>query len=127
MLAGNLVSTCRNWRIKTVQSGFVAIESLHWIGEIKKLSTDRNGDASVDIQIANGIKLSSKKIKSSESIYESLAAADEEVKVVFSGIFRVHNDFMTSGYFLQTSNITEKGPLIDPTFVFKLTNIKPFK
>ena len=66
-------------------------------------------------------------ISPDDPIYEALGELEEGEKVIFSGIFEIHNDAITSGYFLNTTNMTEAGALLDPTFTFILTSIETLK
>jgi hypothetical protein len=118
---------CDNWRMNPTPTGNVNNKSRNWVGKVKSLSTDKDGDATVDIKLTNDITLRDSEISSTHSIYESLGELEEDGKATFSGRFQVHNDAVTSGYFLQTTNMTEGGAMTDPTFIFKLESISPIE
>jgi hypothetical protein len=54
-----------------------------------------------------------------------LGELEEGKKIIFNGYFKLHSEGLTTGYFLRTIALTERGALIDPEFEFIFTDIKP--
>jgi uncharacterized protein YjbI with pentapeptide repeats len=100
--------------------GYAFNQSEYWIGKVDKLTTDKDGDASVYIQLSSDITLvNNNKITPDNSMYETLAELEKGDIVIFTGIFRTHAEVLTTGYFLSSNNPTESGALTDPLFKFE--------
>tara|TARA_B100000686_G_scaffold129744_1_gene136866 strand:- start:158 stop:1489 length:1332 start_codon:yes stop_codon:yes gene_type:complete len=98
---------------------WVAKESKFWIGTLSNITTDKDGDATVYIDLGNNIKIrNTTGISPDSSMYEQLGELEEGKKVIFNGYFKLHDETLTSGYFLKTIALTERGALIDPEFDF---------
>jgi hypothetical protein len=107
-----------------IEKKWVSNKSEWWIGTLSKITTDKDGDASVYINLGNNINIRNfTGISPSSSLYEQLGEFEEGKKIIFSGYFNLHNDFLTSGYFLWTSNLTERGTLTEPEFNFNITEV----
>ena len=102
----------------------ISNKSLFWNGVIKSLDTDKNGNATVILELHDNIliKNATNSITPHSPIYEVLGEFEEGEKVIFNGSFVLHDNKNTTGYFLKTTNITEKGSLTDPEFDFTFTD-----
>ena len=102
----------------------VTDESKYWIGTLSKITTDKDGDATVYINLDNNIKIrNTTGISSSSSMYEQLGELEEGKKIIFNGYFKLHSEGLTTGYFLKTIALTERGALVDPEFDFTFNKI----
>ena len=110
----------RGKRLVGVAVAGISNKSQNWVGVIKSMDTDKDGDATVTIELDDDIliKNATHSITPQSSLYEILGEYEEGEKIVFSGTFVLHDNKNTTGYFLKTTNITERGSLSDPTFDF---------
>jgi uncharacterized protein YjbI with pentapeptide repeats len=105
---------------------WVRNKSKFWTGSITRISTDKDGDAEIYINLGNNIKIrNTTGIPPSSSLYEQLGELEEGKKIIFSGHFNLHDESLTTGYFLDTINLTEGGALTEPEFNFNFTSIEP--
>jgi uncharacterized protein YjbI with pentapeptide repeats len=123
--AANLVEQrCKGNPTKLVAKKHVRIGSDFWVGTLSKITTDKDGDATVYINLDNNIKIrNTTGISSSSSMYEQLGELEEGKKIIFNGYLNLHSEGLTTGYFLSTIALTERGALIDPEFDFTFTKI----
>jgi len=102
----------------------------NWIGSVKTVGGNSDGDAYIDIEIAPGINIKTWNnrlsdigdntlIPPSDSMYETLLALEKRDSVTFSGTF-----LGTSRECLRTSNATEVFDMTRPDFVFKFSSIQ---
>jgi hypothetical protein len=110
---------------KIVRADRVKNESKNWVGTLTNISTDKDGDATVYINLDNRIKIRSTNVSSSSPMYEQLGKVEEGKKIILTGYFHVHKESLTKGYFLHTINLTERGSLTSPEFKFEISSITP--
>jgi hypothetical protein len=98
----------------------------NWVGTVKSLDTDKNGDAilAIDIGGFNFLNYGSKAIPMSNSLFDTLAEMEENDKVVLEGCFSKHNDSFADNWYLFTHEKTEKGSMTSPTFQGSYSDIK---
>ena len=120
------MSGCKKWRMHPGPSGYVKNVASNWIGILEKITTDKDGDADFTIKLSDQIEIVTKEsIKSDSSMYESLGDLEEGSKVIFNGVFATHDEALTTGWFLDTTNLVERTAMTNPVFQFKFTSIKP--
>ena len=97
-----------------------------WVGTVKSLDTDKNGDAMLKIDIG-GFKYQnygSKAIPMSDTLFDTVAEMEENDKVVLSGCFSKHIDAFADNWYLFTHEHTENGAMTSPTFQGEYLDIK---
>lgn len=102
-------------------------ESRNWIATLSKITTDKDGAGTVYLNLDKNIKIRSTDISPNFPIYEKFAedGIEEGKKIIFSGDFVVHDETLSTGYFLSTIALTERGALVDPEFEVELNSISP--
>ena len=97
-----------------------------WVGTVKSLDTDKNGDAILGIDIGGYgfLNYGSKAIPMSDSLFDTVAEMEENDKVVLGGCFSKHNDTFTDNWYLFTHEKTENGAMTSPTFQGKYIDIE---
>ena len=98
----------------------------YWVGTVKSLVTDKNGDAILKIDIG-GFKYQnygSEAIPMSDTLFDTVAEMEENDKVVLSGCFSKHNDAFADNWYLFTHEHTENGAMTSPTFQGEYLDIK---
>ena len=101
----------------------------NWVGTVKRLDTDKNGDALLAISIGAYIYVNdgSKSIPMSNSLFDTVAEMEENDKVVLAGCFSKHNDTFADNWYLFTHEKTENGAMTSPTFQGSYSDIKKVK
>jgi TPR repeat protein len=98
---------------------------LHWVGTIASVGTDKDGDATVRINIG-GVTFSNsnKEIKLTTPLFDKVAEMEIGDKVVIKGRFQKHTEALTTGWYLNTANPTEEGAMTSPIFMVEYSDIK---
>ena len=98
----------------------------NWVGTVRSLDTDKNGDAMLGIDIGGYIFLNygDLAISMSDSLFDTVAEMEENDKVVLSGCFWNHNDTFADNWYLFTHEKTENGAMTSPTFQGSYSDIK---
>jgi hypothetical protein len=120
-------SLYRKKRIKAFTKYFNESMCFHnWVGTVRSLDTDKNGDAMLGIDIGGYIFLNYgvQKIPMSNSLFDTVAEMEENDKVVLSGCFKKHIDTFADNWYLWTHETTEKGAMTSPTFQGSYSDIK---
>ena len=120
-------SLYRKKRIKAFTKYFNESMCFHsWLGTVRSLDTDKNGDAMLGIDIGGYIFLNygSHAIPMDNSLFDTVAEMEENDKVVLSGCFKKHNDSFADNWYLWTHEKTEKGAMTSPTFQGKYIDIE---
>lgn len=91
-----------------------------WVGTIKYMSTDANGDASLNVDIGSNVTLLSSNIKKGSQLYNVLFNLIPNQKIKFSGSFAPSE----KDYFKEYS-ITIRGSMTAPDFKFEFQSIAP--
>jgi uncharacterized protein len=120
-------SLYRKKRIKAFSSFFdsnLCFEN--WVGTVKSLDTDKNGDAILRINIGEFeyLNYGTKAIPMSDSLFDTVAEMEENDKVVLDGCFSKHNDTFADNWYLFTHEKTENGAMTSPTFQGSYSYIK---
>jgi hypothetical protein len=91
---------------------------LSWVGTVKSLDTDKNGDAILGIDIGGYkfLNYGSQAIPMSNSLFDTVAEMEENDKVILAGCFMKHDDTFADNWYLSTHEKTEKGSMTSPTF-----------
>ena len=98
----------------------------NWLGTVKSLDTDKNGDAMLGIDIG-GFKYKnygSQAIPMNNPLFDTVAEMEENDKVVLSGCFSKHDDTFADNWYLFTHEHTENGAMTSPTFQGSYSDIK---
>ena len=116
----------RKKRVKAFKkffSGGLGFE--YWVGTIKSVDTDKDGDATVRIDLGIiTLSNSSRKIKLSNYLFDTIAEMEIGDKVVIVGNFLEHKETLTTGWYLDSANPTEKGAMTSPIFMVGYNDIK---
>ena len=94
----------------------------NWVGEIKKIDTNNSGDARILINfggenlknIYGGVNLNNynNPIKLSNKLFDRVVDLESGDRVVVSGKFEHHDGSLTTGWYLNSYNPTEKGAML---------------
>jgi hypothetical protein len=120
-------SLYRKKRMKAFSKYFAATTCFKtWVGTVKSLDTDKNGDAmlSIDIGGFNYLNYGPAAIPMSNPLFDTVAEMEENDKVVLSGCFKKHNDTFADNWYLFTHEKTENGAMTSPTFQGSYRDIK---
>jgi hypothetical protein len=97
-----------------------------WVGTVKSLNTDKDGDAILGINIGGFLffNYAPRAIPMSNSLFDTVAELEENDQVVLSGCFSKHMDVFSDNWYLFTHENTEKGAMTSPTFQGSYSDIK---
>jgi uncharacterized protein YjbI with pentapeptide repeats len=123
-------SLYRKKRMKAFESFLTENDSgfSNWVGKVVSMDTDKDGDATIQIDIG-GVSLNNntRKIKLSDTLFDTIAEMETGDKVFLSGRFNKHPEALTTGWYLHTANKTEKGAMTSPVFMVRYSWIKKVK
>ncbi|WP_372595062.1 hypothetical protein, partial [Actinotalea sp.] len=103
----------------------------NWTGVITTIGANGDGNAYIEIEIADGVRVKTWNnsfsdfgddtlIDSSSDLFQTLLSIDEDSPVVFSGEFIGDGDSC-----VKNSNLTETFSVIDPQFLARFTAVSP--
>lgn len=103
----------------------------NWIGEVDTIGGNSDGDAYIDLEIADGINIGTWNnrlsdlfddtlVLATDPLYDTLLALTEGTRVVFTGEFMESTDEC-----MRTSNLTEVFDMARPDFKFRFSAVAP--
>ena len=128
-------SALRSERRQSISNTLEGYEINGWVGTLVRMGTNSEGKAHVEIKLAGSNKIAVKTwnnalsditdstlIGNGTPLYNAISELSNGDKIVFSGVFIVDEKD-----YIRESSITERGSMLDPAFVIRLTEVTKVK
>ena len=127
-------SAVRANRKEAIQKALTSFEVKNWVGKIKRLATNSDGKAYIEITLEGTRAITIKTwnnalsdmsfdtlIDLKSSLFQKLSNMEKGTLVVFSGTF-----FTGENDYIKESSMTERGSMEEPAFIMAFSDVSPY-
>lgn len=113
-------SALRDERKAAIQRALPGLGVMNWVGVLKSMRTESNGDAICRVRLNQSTTLENahRRITKGTGLYRTVSALAEGDSIVFSGAF-----VPGERDYIKENSVTERGAMTDPEFEFDFRDI----